>query len=137
MTKVGGGRDIDTRGDFTVVISADDLQATDEPQRRINADGELGIFCAYTRLSHPREGNPAAGGGYTSAERVKLGKGIPLRNGAPVTVQFPLPLPNDAPPTGSAVHSSLVWFLEATLMYAKWTQGIEKVRRPIIVVNAA
>ena len=35
-----------------------------------------------------------------------------------------------------AVHSSLVWFLEATLMYSKWTQGIEKVRRQIVVVNA-
>ena len=41
---------------------------------------------------------------------------------------FAVPLPDDAPPTGEAVHSSLVWFLEATLMYAKWTQGIEKVR---------
>jgi hypothetical protein len=40
------------------------------------------------------------------------------------------------PPTAEAVHSSLVWFLEATLMYSKWTQGIEKVRRQIVVVNA-
>jgi len=29
-----------------------------------------------------------------------------------------------------------VWFLEATLMYSKWAQGIEKVRRQIVVVNA-
>jgi hypothetical protein len=28
-----------------------------------------------------------------------------------------------------------VWFLEASMMYAKWTQGIEKVRRQIVVVN--
>ena len=53
-----------------------------------------------------------------------------------VTVLFAVPLPEDAPPTAEAVHSSLVWFLEATLMYSKWTQGIEKVRRQIVVVNA-
>jgi hypothetical protein len=29
-----------------------------------------------------------------------------------------------------------VWFLEATLMYSKWTKGIEKVRRQFVVVNA-
>jgi hypothetical protein len=34
------------------------------------------------------------------------------------------------------VHSSLVWFLEDQLMYSKWTQGIEQVRRRIVVVNA-
>jgi hypothetical protein len=53
-----------------------------------------------------------------------------------VSVPFTLPLPADAPPTGSAVHSTLIWFLEASMMYAKWTQGIEKVRRQIVVVNA-
>jgi hypothetical protein len=47
-----------------------------------------------------------------------------------------VPLPADAPPTGEAVHSSLVWYLEATLMYSKWTQGIEQVRRQIAVVSA-
>ena len=57
-------------------------------------------------------------------------------NGTPVTVPFAVPLPEDAPPTASAVHSSLVWFLEDQLMYSKWTQGIEQVRRRIVVVNA-
>ena len=52
----------------------------------------------------------------------------------PLTVLFAVPLPEDA--RAEAVHSSLVWFLEATLMYSKWTQGIEKVRRQIVVVNA-
>jgi hypothetical protein len=63
-------------------------------------------------------------------------KGIPLRNGTPVTVPFAVPLPEDAPPTAETVHSSLMWFLEATLMYSKWTEGVEKVRRQIVVVNA-
>ena len=31
----------------------------------------------------------------------ELGKGIPLRNGTPVTVPFAVPLPDDAPPTGT------------------------------------
>jgi hypothetical protein len=171
LTVERGGRDIDTRGDFQVLIGADNLQVTDEPQRRVGgdgkteldivlpstvfragesingevlltpqtdtSDGELGIYWAYTTLSHPLEKTPAASGGYTSGDRHKLGKGIPLRQGAPVSVPFTLPLPADAPPTGSAVHSTLLWFLEASMMYAKWTQGIEKVRRQIVVVNAA
>jgi hypothetical protein len=53
-----------------------------------------------------------------------------------VTVPFAVALPEDAPPTGTAVHSTLVWFLQATLHYSKWTQGIEQVRRQIAVVNA-
>lgn len=170
LTVERGGRDIDTRGDFTVLIAGDDLHVTDEPQRRVSgdgeteldialpsvvfragetingqiiltpqtdmSDGELGIYWAYTTLSHPLEKTPAAGGGSKSGDRIKLGKEIPLRNGSPVSVPFALPLPPDAPPTGSAVHSTLVWYLEATLMYAKWTQGIEKVRRQLVVVNA-
>ena len=165
-----GGRDIDTHGEFTVLLGRDDGEVADEAQRHtagdgetdmaivlsstvfvagetINgsitltpnvdmSDGEIGIYWAYKRLSHPLTRTPAAGGGGKSGQTVKLGKGIPLRKGAPVTVPFALPLPEDAPPAGEAVHSSLVWFLEATLMYSKWTQGIEKVRRQIAVVNA-
>ncbi|MGO4446479.1 hypothetical protein AB4Z42_24345 [Mycobacterium sp. 2YAF39] len=101
------------------------------------SDAELGIYWGYKRLSHPLARTPAAGGGGSTGQTVKLGKGIPLRKGSPVTVPFALDLPADAPPAGEAVHSSLVWFLEATLMYAKWTQGIEKVRRQIAVVSVA
>jgi hypothetical protein len=53
-----------------------------------------------------------------------------------MTVPFAVPLPEDAAPTATAVHSSLVWFLAAVLTYSKWTQGVEKVYRPIVVVNA-
>jgi hypothetical protein len=100
------------------------------------SDGELGIHWGYRRISHPVTRTPAAGGGGKIGQKVKLGKGIPLRKGSPVTVPFAVPLPADAPPTGEAVHSSLVWYLEATLMYSKWTQGIEQVRRQIAVVSA-
>jgi hypothetical protein len=100
------------------------------------SDGELGIYWGRKLISHPLKRTPAVGGGSKSGPTINLGKGISLRKGAPVTVPFAVPLPEDAPPTGEAVHSSLVWFLEATLMYSKWTQGIEKVRRQIVVVNA-
>jgi hypothetical protein len=164
-----GGRDIDSRGDFRVVIGRDNVEVADEPQRRtcgdgdteldialpsivfragetINgsivltpqkdmSDGELKIYWGHKSISHPLERTPAIAGGTKSGPTVKLGKGIALQNGAPVTVPFALPLPEDAAPTGEAVHSSLVWFLEATLSYSKWTQGIEQVRRKIVVVN--
>lgn len=100
------------------------------------SDGELGICWGYRCLSHPLVRTPALGGTSKSGQTIKLGKGIPLRNGTPVTVPFAVPLPGDAPPTATAVHSSLEWFLEAMLMYSKWTQGIEKMRRQIVVVNS-
>jgi hypothetical protein len=170
LTIERGGRDIDTRGDFAVIIGSDDIEVADAPPQRTGGDGdteldivlsslvfragetvsgsvvltpqkdmsdaEIGIYWCWNRSSHPLVRTPAAGGGGKSGQTIKLGKGIPLRVGAPVTVPFAVPLPDDAPPTGEAVHSSLSWFLEASMMYSKWTQGIEKVRRPIVVVNA-
>jgi hypothetical protein len=170
LTIARGGRDVDSRGDFTVVIGANDLKTTDEPQARTSgdgetdidivlpsrvfragetingsitltpradmSDGELKIYWGHRRISHPLERTPAIAGGTRSGPSVKLGKGIALRANTPVTVPFAVPLPEDAPPTGEAVHSSLVWFLEATLSYSKWTQGIEQVRRQIVVANA-
>jgi hypothetical protein len=66
-----------------------------------------------------------------------LGKRIPLRAGVPVVLPFEIQLPPDAPPTATAVHSSLNWFVQARLMYAGFTgHQLERVRRPIVVVNA-
>jgi hypothetical protein len=165
-----GGRDVDSRGDFTVVIGRGNLEFDDEPQTRtggdgetdieivlpslvfragetINghliltpnadmSDGEVSVHWGQRRISHPVVRTPALGGGGRRGDTVKLGKGIPLRHGTPVTVPFAVPLPEDAPPTGTAVHSTLEWFLEATLMYSKWTQGIEQVHRQFAVFNA-
>ncbi|HEX2284343.1 MAG TPA: hypothetical protein VHI10_05850 [Mycobacterium sp.] len=170
LTVERDGRDVESRGDFTVVIGSNDVQATDIPTARTHgdgeteidivlpstvyragetingqitltpnadmSDGELAIYWGRKRVSHPLERTPAIAGGTKSGPTIKLGKGIPLHSGAPVTVPFAVPLPEDAPPTGEAVHSSLVWFLEASLSYAKWTQGIEQARRQIVVVNA-
>jgi hypothetical protein len=171
LTIERGGRDVDTRGDFTVVIGRDNIEFDDEPPARTGGDGktdieivlpslvfragesinghliltphvdmsdaELSIHWGQRQISHPLVRTPAAGGGGARGDTIKLGKGIPLRNGTPVTVPFAVPLPEDAPPTGTAVHSTLLWFLEATLMYSKWTQGIEQVRRQIAVFNAS
>jgi hypothetical protein len=170
LTIERGGRDVDARGDFAVVIGSDNILVTDEPQQRtggdgetdvdivlsslthragdtINgtvvltphadmSDGEVVIYWGHRLISHPLVRTPAIGGGAKSGPTIKLGKGISLRSGTPVTVPFAVPLPEDAPPTAEAVHSSLVWFLQATLHYSKWTQGIEQVRRRIAVVNA-
>jgi hypothetical protein len=170
LTIERGGRDVDARGDFTVVIGSDNIQVIDEPQQRtggdgdtdvdivlpsltyragdtINgsivltpradmSDGEVVVYWGHRRISHPLVRTPAIGGGAKSGPTIKLVKGIPLRSGTPVTVPFAVPLPEDAPPTAEAVHSSLVWFLQSTLHYSKWTQGIEQVRRRIAVVNA-
>jgi hypothetical protein len=100
------------------------------------SDGEVVVYWGYRRISHPLARTPAIGGGATSGPTIKLDKGISLRNGTRVTVPFAVPLPEDAPPTAEAVHSSLVWFVQSTLHYSKWTQGIEQVRRRIAVVNA-
>jgi hypothetical protein len=169
ITIARGGRDVEARGDFTVLIGPADLQLVDEPQQRTGGHGdtdvdivlsslvfragetinghimltphtdmsdcELSIYWGRHCVSHPLVRTPATGGTKTGPT-VKLGKGIPLRNGSVVAVPFALPLPEDAPPTSEAVHSSMVWFVEATLMYSKWTQGIEKVRDQIAVVNA-
>lgn len=170
LTIQRGGRDVDARGDFIVVVGSDNVTVTDEPQQRtagdgetnveivlpsllyragetINgqivltpqsdmSDGELAMYWGRKRISHPLERTPAIAGGTKSGPTIKLGKGIALRSGTPVTVPFAVPLPDDAPPSAEAVHSSLVWFLEATLSYSKWTQGIETVRRRIAVINA-
>jgi len=170
LTIERGGRDVDARGDFAVVIGPDNIQVSDEPQQRVGgdgetdvdivlpsltyragetingsivltphadmSDGEIVIYWGHRLISHPLVRTPAVGGGGKSGPTIKLGKGISLRSGTPVTVPFAVPLPEDAPPTAEAVHSSLVWFLQATLHYSKWTQGIEQVRRRIAVVNA-
>ena len=40
LTVARGGRDVDARADFTVVIGSDDLEVTDAPQQRTGGDGD-------------------------------------------------------------------------------------------------
>ncbi|MDT5241420.1 MAG: hypothetical protein QOD97_3618 [Mycobacterium sp.] len=100
-------------------------------------DGDLAVSLQRDRESHPLTRTPGPGTQW-EGRIVTLGKRIPLRAGVPVVLPFEIPLPADAPPTATAVHSSLSWFVQARLMYAGFTgHMLERVRRPIVVVNAA
>lgn len=170
LTMRRGGRDVDTRGDFTVVIGPDDLQVENAALQQVSGsddtdldialpspiyragdtvngqitltphsdlpDGEVGVYWQRHRDSHPLTRSPAAAA-VLAGRPVHLGKGIPLRAGTPVVLPFSLPLPHDAAPTASAVHSSLRWSIEARMFYKGFTSHLtERVRRPIVVVNA-
>jgi hypothetical protein len=165
-----GGRDVDARGDFTVVIGTADVEAEPEPVERFWGDGEteidivigspvyragdtivgqlvlrptmdlpngdLAVYWQRYRESHPLVRTPAQPGP-VDGRIVQLDKKIPLTAGAQVSIPFELPVPADAAPTASAVHSSLSWFVAARMMYAGFNgHQIERVRRPITVVNA-
>ncbi|MCW2516859.1 MAG: hypothetical protein JWR11_5901 [Mycobacterium sp.] len=165
-----GGRDVDERGEFTVVIGSADVDAVEEPMERfwgageteidialpsplyragetINGtvvlrptmdlpNGDVAVYWQRFRESHPLVRTPADPGP-VDGRIVQLGKKIPLTAGTQLTLPFALTLPEDAAPTASAVHSSLSWFVAARMMYAGFDgHQIERVRRPITVVNA-
>jgi len=99
-------------------------------------DGDLAVSWQRERESHPLTRTPGPGG-QLDGRIVQLDKRIQLRAGTPVTLAFELELPDDAPPTAAAVHSSINWFVQARLMYRGFNgHSLERVRRPIIVVNA-
>jgi len=98
-------------------------------------DGDLAVCWRKSRESHPLSRNPASGGGL-DGPIIGLGKHIPLRTGAQVALPFDIALPVDAPPTASAVHSSMKWFVQARLFYSGLTAPMtERVLCPIVVVN--
>jgi hypothetical protein len=51
LTIERGGRDIDTRGDFTVVVGLDNVKVADEPQQRTAGDGETNIDTVLPSLA--------------------------------------------------------------------------------------
>jgi hypothetical protein len=170
LTVDRGGRDVDTRGEFTVLIGTADVEAYVEPLEVVTGaaetvvditlsspvyragetitgqvtltptmdlpDGDLAVSWQRDRESHPLARAPGPDG-QLDGRIVTLGKRIPLRAGVPVVLPFEIPLPADAPPTAAAVHSSINWFVQARMMYAGVTgHMLERVRRPIVVVNA-
>jgi len=170
LTVDRGGRDIDTNGEFTVVIGTADVEAYVEPLEVVSGaaetvidialsspvhragetitgqvtltptmdlpDGDLAVSWQRDRESHPLTRAPGPGT-ELDGPIVTLGKRIPLRAGVPVVLPFEIPLPADAAPTAAAVHSSINWFVQARMMYAGFTgHMLERVRRPIVVVNA-
>ncbi len=106
------------------------------PQQDLpNAD--IAVYWQRHREHHPLERYPAQSGALDGPP-LHLGKKIPMQGGAEFGLPFTLPLPADAAPTATAVHSSVSWSIGARIFYAGFTSHqVERVRRPIIVVNAA
>lgn len=164
------GRDIDAKGEFTVVIGTGDVDAVDEPQERYMGDAaaqldvvlaspvtmagsavtghlvvrpqqdlpaaDIAVYWQRQREHHPLERYPAQGG-TLDGPPLHLGKKIPMQRGTEFGLPFNLPLPPDAAPTATAVHSSLSWYVGARIFYAGFTgHQVERVRKPITVVNA-
>jgi hypothetical protein len=164
------GRDVDARGDFTVVIGTANAKTEPEPLERVSGeaaatidlalsapmyragdvvngvvdivpnrdlpDGDVGVFWQQHRYSHPLTRTPGPGGA-VDGPILRLGKHIPLRAGSPMRLPFALPLPPDAAPTATAVHSSLDWFVQVRMFYVGLSGPLtERIRRKVTVVNA-
>jgi hypothetical protein len=99
--------------------------------------GDVRVRWQWQRDSHPRTRTPGFDE-VVDGRTLQLEKHVTLREGTPVRLPFQTMLPVDAPPTASAVNSSMRWFVSATMFYAGFSgPGTESVRRPIAVVNAA
>ena len=101
--------------------------------------GDVAVHWQLDRESHPL-GSQAVDGQVLDGPIVAIGHRIKLTAGNAVTVPFTLPLPQDAAPTTAAVHSSLSWYVAARVVYGGSDDpddpGVERVRRPIVVINA-
>lgn len=99
--------------------------------------GDVRVRWQGQRDSHPLTRTP----GFdviVNGPSVQLDKHVTLREGTPVRLPFHTALSADAAPTASAVHSSMRWFVSATMFYAGFASpGTESVRLPIAVVSAA
>lgn len=96
---------------------------------------DIAVYWQRHREHHPLQRYPAKSGAWDGPP-LRLGERIPLRRGAEFALPFALPVPSDAAPTGTAVHSSLSWFVGARIFYSGFTSHqVERVRKPITVVN--
>ena len=60
-----------------------------------------------------------------------------MHGGTEFGLPFALPLPADAAPSATSVHSSLSWYIGARIFYSGFTSHqLERGRKPIVVVNA-
>jgi hypothetical protein len=97
---------------------------------------DIAMYWQRSREHHPLQRYPAQGG-ELDGPPLYLGKKIPMQGGTEFGLPFALPLPADAAPTATAVHSSVSWFLGARIFYSGFTRHqLERVRKPIVVVNA-
>ncbi len=98
--------------------------------------GDLAVYWQRHREHHPLERDPAQDGA-VDGPPLHLGKKIPMQGGAEFGLPFELPLPADAAPSATAVHSSVSWYVGARIFYSGFSSHqVERVRRPIVVVNA-
>jgi hypothetical protein len=105
------------------------------PSRDLPA-GDVRVRWQRQRDSHPRTRTPGFDE-VVNGRTLQLEKDVTLREGTPIRLPFQTELPVDAPPTASAVNSSMRWFVNATMFYAGFSSpGTESVRLPIAVVNA-
>lgn len=97
---------------------------------------EIAVYWQRHREHHPIERYPAQSGSVDGPPTF-LGKDVPLPPGGEYGMPFELPLPADAAPSGTTVNSTVTWQLGARIFYKGFTgHQIERVRRPIVVVNA-
>lgn len=98
-------------------------------------DSDVGMCWQRHRSSHPLV-RPAAAVQLLDGPITYVGKGIELRAGTPAVLPFALPLPEDAAPSASAVHSSLRWFVIVRMAHPGSTGQLRAAaRRAIVVVN--
>lgn len=88
------------------------------------------------QVSHPLERPPAPDIEWFSRPHVTVAEDLMLAQGVTTEIPFELALPDDASPTVEAVHSSLEWWVVATITFAGLTGGIERARREIVVYSA-
>ena len=89
-----------------------------------------------TQVSHPLEKPPSPDIEWFSRPHVTVAKDLALAQGVTTEIPFELTLPADASPTVEAVHSSIQWWLLATVTFSGMTGAIERARREIVVYNA-
>lgn len=105
------------------------------PQQNLPT-ADIAMYWQRHRDHHPLERYPAQGG-ELDGPPLYLMKKVPMHGGTEFGLPFALPLPADAAPTATSVSSSVYWYLGARIFYSGFTSHqIERVRKPIVVVNA-
>ncbi len=103
-----------------------------EPVRK----GNLALTFARMRLSHPLTRTPGTETESFTRPYVEIADGLELTPGFATELPFAAVLPADVDPTTEAVHSSLEWYVQPSVMFEGLTGGVESARRGIVVFTA-
>ena len=132
-----GATQIDVIIPSSVCVAGQDItgQLVCRPQQDLPT-ADIAVYWQRHREHHPLKRYPAQAG-TLDGPPLYLGREIPMHGGTEFGLPFALPLPADAAPTATAVHSSVAWFLGARILYSGFTtHQLERFRKPIVVVNA-